>query len=301
MDMKGVGSRYQSLALKYSFNINLHTLARAGFYVNGKNNKTTCYSCGVIMEKWTYCDDIWEKHRFNSPDCEHIHVSGPVKNMLDLSTNAHRTAAGELSVGGDLSNLKLEVSLAPEKFIYLRKKILYLEYITNLADKFRGTVLIQHPYHKLFKQGLSEMEEEANCSKTVMLCQRITNLHTQIWYRWNLEMEDYAGKRITMTPNRIEATVAPLRFDCLEKHIDYLDMVAVKMNKNRLEPTDVAYVSQLLRELMIDLKSRCAAGERTRGNEEEMTALEIRVICALVRENYQPLTEEDEASSSESN
>jgi hypothetical protein len=119
-----------------------------------------------------------------------------------------------------------------------------------------------------------------------MLCQRITNLHTQIWYRWNSEMEDYAGKRIAMTSNRIEATVSPLRFDCLEKHIDYLDMVAVKMNKNRLEPTNGVYVSQLLRELMIDLKNKCTAGERTRENEGEMFTLEIRVIQALGRENY---------------
>ena len=102
MDMNAVERRYQSLALKHSylkFEINLHTLARAGFYANGENNKTSCYSCGIVIEKWSYSDDIWEKHRTFSPHCEHVHVSGPVKNVQDSLASVFWL--GEISLEGE--------------------------------------------------------------------------------------------------------------------------------------------------------------------------------------------------------
>jgi hypothetical protein len=202
-------------------------------------------------------------------------------DMMELSVNAIRDSVDELGAKGDLTSIKLEVSLATERFIYLRKTILYLEYITKLNDELKERIHITE-----FEQELREMEEEANSTKTVALCQRISNFQHIVWLMCDQEMERYSGSCLSMTTNRIKATLSPLRFDCLETHIDYLDLVAEKMNENRLITTHACVVSQLLRELMNDLKSRCASGERTGENTKEITSLESRVICALRNEKY---------------
>ena len=70
-------------------------LATAGFYANGES----CYSCGIVIKKWSYSDDIWEKHRKFSPHCEHVHVSNPVKNAQDSLASEFRL--GEISLEGE--------------------------------------------------------------------------------------------------------------------------------------------------------------------------------------------------------
>ncbi|XP_015795588.1 death-associated inhibitor of apoptosis 1-like [Tetranychus urticae] len=54
--------------------INVTSLAEAGFYYTGFADGTVCYSCGVLWDMWTANDDPWVRHAHLSPKCYHIYL-----------------------------------------------------------------------------------------------------------------------------------------------------------------------------------------------------------------------------------
>uniref|UniRef100_A0A8C8TV27 RING-type E3 ubiquitin transferase n=1 Tax=Peromyscus maniculatus bairdii TaxID=230844 RepID=A0A8C8TV27_PERMB len=53
------------------------SLARAGFYYTGVNDKVKCFCCGLMLDNWKQGDSPVEKHRQLYPSCSFVHTLNP--------------------------------------------------------------------------------------------------------------------------------------------------------------------------------------------------------------------------------
>ncbi|XP_052607676.1 baculoviral IAP repeat-containing protein 3 isoform X1 [Peromyscus californicus insignis] len=60
------------------------SLARAGFYYTGVNDKVKCFCCGLMLDNWKQGDSPVEKHRQLYPSCSFVHTLSPA-NSLEAS------------------------------------------------------------------------------------------------------------------------------------------------------------------------------------------------------------------------
>ncbi|NP_076477.3 baculoviral IAP repeat-containing protein 3 isoform X1 [Rattus norvegicus] len=60
------------------------SLARAGFYYTGVNDKVKCFSCGLMLDNWKQGDSPIEKHRKLYPSCSFVQTLNPA-NSLEAS------------------------------------------------------------------------------------------------------------------------------------------------------------------------------------------------------------------------
>ncbi|XP_021028204.1 baculoviral IAP repeat-containing protein 2 [Mus caroli] len=85
------------------------SLARAGFYYTGMNDKVKCFCCGLMLDNWKQGDSPVEKHRQFYPSCSFVQtllsasLQSPSKNMSPVKSRfAH---SSPLEQGGIHSNL----------------------------------------------------------------------------------------------------------------------------------------------------------------------------------------------------
>ncbi|MEE6472887.1 hypothetical protein FKM82_009766 [Ascaphus truei] len=68
----------------YSFPSNVpvseRSLAKAGFYYTGTDDKVKCFSCGLMLDNWKKGDNAAEKHKRLYPSCSFIH-NAPSVNL----------------------------------------------------------------------------------------------------------------------------------------------------------------------------------------------------------------------------
>lgn len=60
------------------------SLARAGFYYTGANDKVKCFCCGLMLDNWKQGDSPMEKHRKLYPSCNFVQTLNPA-NSLEAS------------------------------------------------------------------------------------------------------------------------------------------------------------------------------------------------------------------------
>nr|7NK0_D Chain D, Baculoviral IAP repeat-containing protein 3 [Homo sapiens]7NK0_E Chain E, Baculoviral IAP repeat-containing protein 3 [Homo sapiens] len=48
------------------------SLARAGFYYTGVNDKVKCFCCGLMLDNWKRGDSPTEKHKKLYPSCRFV-------------------------------------------------------------------------------------------------------------------------------------------------------------------------------------------------------------------------------------
>ncbi|XP_032765844.1 baculoviral IAP repeat-containing protein 3 isoform X2 [Rattus rattus] len=60
------------------------SLARAGFYYTGVNDKVKCFCCGLMLDNWKQGDSPIEKHRKLYPSCSFVQTLNPA-NSLEAS------------------------------------------------------------------------------------------------------------------------------------------------------------------------------------------------------------------------
>ncbi|KAL6082535.1 hypothetical protein STEG23_004619 [Scotinomys teguina] len=60
------------------------SLARAGFYYTGVNDKVKCFCCGLMLDNWKQGDSPVEKHRQLYPSCSFVQTLNPT-NSLEAS------------------------------------------------------------------------------------------------------------------------------------------------------------------------------------------------------------------------
>ncbi|CAO2636191.1 Baculoviral IAP repeat-containing protein 3 [Lemmus lemmus] len=53
------------------------SLARAGFYYTGVNDKVKCFCCGLMLDNWKQGDSPVEKHRQLYPSCSFVQTLNP--------------------------------------------------------------------------------------------------------------------------------------------------------------------------------------------------------------------------------
>lgn len=68
------------------------SLARAGFYYTGVNDKVKCFCCGLMLDNWKQGDSPIEKHRQFYPSCSFVqtllsaNLQSPSKNMSPVKS-----------------------------------------------------------------------------------------------------------------------------------------------------------------------------------------------------------------------
>lgn len=64
------------------------SLARAGFYYTGLNDKVKCFSCGLMLDNWKKGDNALEKHKQLYPSCSFLQGLHSVSNLGSSSHSA---------------------------------------------------------------------------------------------------------------------------------------------------------------------------------------------------------------------
>ncbi|XP_010971615.1 baculoviral IAP repeat-containing protein 2 [Camelus dromedarius] len=64
------------------------SLARAGFYYTGVNDKVKCFCCGLMLDNWKHGDNPIEKHKKLYPSCSFIQSLVTVTNLESTPKNA---------------------------------------------------------------------------------------------------------------------------------------------------------------------------------------------------------------------
>ncbi|XP_076782239.1 baculoviral IAP repeat-containing protein 3 isoform X2 [Arvicanthis niloticus] len=57
------------------------SLARAGFYYTGVNDKVKCFCCGLMLDNWKQGDSPIEKHRKLYPSCSFVQTLNPANSL----------------------------------------------------------------------------------------------------------------------------------------------------------------------------------------------------------------------------
>ena len=68
--------------LKENINVGLLSLARLGFFYNNDRFLIECYNCGFRLDKWESNEEVMERHKQNSPNCDV--ANGTPRNNLAL-------------------------------------------------------------------------------------------------------------------------------------------------------------------------------------------------------------------------
>ncbi|NXO18795.1 BIR protein, partial [Oriolus oriolus] len=84
------------------------SLARAGFYYTGVQDKVKCFSCGLTLDNWQPGDNAMDKHKQLYPSCSFVQSMLSVNN-LGLSSHS----AFSPSVGSSLSPSLHSIALSP--------------------------------------------------------------------------------------------------------------------------------------------------------------------------------------------
>jgi len=76
-------------------------LAKAGFYYLGTDDQVKCYSCGLVLSKWSKNDDPWIEHCKYSGDCEYLRLEKgrDFTNRKAISKNSPESQAVCSSTG----------------------------------------------------------------------------------------------------------------------------------------------------------------------------------------------------------
>ena len=64
------------------------SLARAGFYYTGVNDKVKCFCCGLMLDNWKQGDNPIEKHKQLYPSCSFVQNLVSVTSLESTSKNA---------------------------------------------------------------------------------------------------------------------------------------------------------------------------------------------------------------------
>ncbi|KAM5246408.1 baculoviral IAP repeat-containing protein 3-like [Ctenodactylus gundi] len=64
------------------------SLARAGFYYTGVNDKVKCFSCGLMLDNWKQGDNPIEKHKKLYPSCSFAHSLNSVRSLETTSQSS---------------------------------------------------------------------------------------------------------------------------------------------------------------------------------------------------------------------
>ncbi|XP_049745417.1 baculoviral IAP repeat-containing protein 2 isoform X1 [Elephas maximus indicus] len=67
--------------------ISERSLARAGFYYTGVNDKVKCFCCGLMLDNWKQGDNAIEKHKQLYPSCSFIQNLASVTSLGSTSKN----------------------------------------------------------------------------------------------------------------------------------------------------------------------------------------------------------------------
>nr|AKZ42362.1 baculoviral IAP repeat-containing protein 2 [Castor fiber] len=104
------------------------SLARAGFYYTGVNDKVKCFCCGLMLDNWKQGDSPVEKHKQLYPSCSFIQnmisasLPSTSKNASSVRNSFARSLSPALEHSGSYSNLSTNPlnSRAVEDFSPLR-------------------------------------------------------------------------------------------------------------------------------------------------------------------------------------
>ncbi|KAJ7412655.1 Inhibitor of apoptosis protein [Willisornis vidua] len=88
--------------------ISERSLARAGFYYTGVQDKVMCFSCGLTLDNWQPGDNAMEKHKQLYPSCSFVQSMLSVENFGLSSHSAFLP-----SVANSLSSSLRSISLSP--------------------------------------------------------------------------------------------------------------------------------------------------------------------------------------------
>ncbi|NXW75964.1 BIR protein, partial [Hirundo rustica] len=86
------------------------SLARAGFYYTGVQDKVKCFSCGLTLDSWQPGDNAMEKHKQLYPSCSFVQRMLSV-NDLGLSSRSAFSPSVANSLSPSLQSLALSPSL----------------------------------------------------------------------------------------------------------------------------------------------------------------------------------------------
>lgn len=86
------------------------SLARAGFYYTGVQDKVKCFSCGLTLENWQPGDNAMEKHKQLYPSCSFVQSVLSVNN-LGLSSRSAFSPSVASSLSPSLHSIALSPSL----------------------------------------------------------------------------------------------------------------------------------------------------------------------------------------------
>ncbi|NWT59732.1 BIR protein, partial [Erythrocercus mccallii] len=86
------------------------SLARAGFYYTGVQDKVKCFSCGLTLDNWQPGDNAMEKHKQLYPSCSFVQRMLSVNN-LGLSSRSAFSPSAANSLSPSLHSIGLSPSL----------------------------------------------------------------------------------------------------------------------------------------------------------------------------------------------
>ncbi|NXB30149.1 BIR protein, partial [Eulacestoma nigropectus] len=86
------------------------SLARAGFYYTGVQDKVKCFSCGLTLDNWQSGDNAMEKHKQLYPSCSFVQSVLSV-NSLGLSSRSAFSPSVASSLSPSLNSIALSPSL----------------------------------------------------------------------------------------------------------------------------------------------------------------------------------------------
>ncbi|NWW04492.1 BIR protein, partial [Oreocharis arfaki] len=86
------------------------SLARAGFYYTGVQDKVKCFSCGLTLDNWQPGDNAIEKHKQLYPSCSFVQSMLSV-NSLGLSSHSAFSPSVASSLSPSLHSIALSPSL----------------------------------------------------------------------------------------------------------------------------------------------------------------------------------------------
>uniref|UniRef100_A0A8C3R9U4 BIR protein n=2 Tax=Cyanoderma ruficeps TaxID=181631 RepID=A0A8C3R9U4_9PASS len=86
------------------------SLARAGFYYTGVQDKVKCFSCGLTLDNWQPGDNAMEKHKQLYPSCSFVQRTLSVNN-LGLSSRSAFSPSVANSLSPSLHSMALSPSL----------------------------------------------------------------------------------------------------------------------------------------------------------------------------------------------
>ena len=79
----------------------LPTIAEAGFYYRGKEDRVGCFHCHIILSNWSLHHYPWIEHAYWNPHCPHV-LCNKSSKWVRQAFNAHTRMKGSDADWGDL-------------------------------------------------------------------------------------------------------------------------------------------------------------------------------------------------------